>query len=85
MESLITLLELLNGFSPLGIIALLVVVLWYQSRNAVTNAKHLSTIQENHLHPIPDMEDSLKRIETLLQSMNDNLIWVRARMNGGSK
>ena len=46
----------------------------------------LIEIKDNHLHDIKnclnDIKESNKRMENHLQTMNDNLIYIRARTNG---
>ena len=89
VEAITTLFQVANTLSPLAVIALLVIVvimlLQAKNKNLLDMPAQLDTLSNNHLSGLPDMEDSLKRIETLLQSINDNIIYVRARINGGSK
>jgi len=88
METLISLLATLNTLSPLAVIALLglVIFMLVKAKEAKSDVDaKVATITDNHLHGLPDMEDSLKRIENLLQNMNDNIIYIRARVNGSNK
>lgn len=72
------LLKTLSNMSPLGVIALLGYVVYL----LVKNSKAVESVSNNHLSGLPDMEDSLKRIETLLMTMNANIIYIAARVNG---
>ena len=85
MESLIQLLNVLNSFSPVGVIALLglVIFMLVKAKDAKLDVdKKMSVISDNHLSGLPDMVSSLARIEDLLQSMNDNIVYIKARLNG---
>lgn len=64
MDTLLSLLSMLNGLSPLAIIALLVMVLGYQMKTQTKNETAFSTITDNHLHELPEMLKILQRIET---------------------
>ena len=83
MESLISLLGVLNTLSPLAVIALLGVIIFMLVKGKTAADSKVDTIVTNHLHSVPDMAVSLERIEALLQSMNENIIWIKARVNGG--
>lgn len=68
----------LNTLTPLGLAGLLALIMFYQSKNKTA----MTDISDNHLSGLPDMADSLRRIEGLLQNMNDNIVYIRARVNG---
>ncbi len=70
----------LNSLTPLGLAGLLGVVIYLQVRNQTK----VKTITENHLHGLPEMAESLRRIETTLKDINDHVIYLRARVNGKS-
>lgn len=78
LQTLKTAIELLNTLSPIGLAGLLGFILWKQ----IQNNKTVVAVKDNHLHELPEMSASLGRIETLLQNMNDNIIYIRARVNG---
>ena len=75
MEILIQLLTVLNSMSPLGVIALLGVIIFLQ----VKNTKRVTKIETNDLHSLPDMLETLQRIEVTL---NKEFSYLRARLNG---
>ena len=79
MESLIPLLGTLNSLSPLGIIALLGVIIFMLVKGKGEVAGKVDVLAENHLH---DVGDSLRRIEALLQNVNDHIVYIRAKVNG---
>ena len=83
MEPLIGLLTLLNSLSPLAVIGLLATIIYIQMNGKTAVDQKVQTVATNHLHDLPEMSESLKRIESLLQSINENIIYVRARVNGG--
>lgn len=86
MDTITTLLSQLNSLSPLGVIALLGLIIYMlvKAKDAKVDVDaKIDMIRDNHLHGLPEMTESLKRIETVLQNINDNLVWVKARINGG--
>ena len=90
MEIILTLLStigmlrtIVTVLSPYAVLVLLGLVLFYQYRHFNGNAKKLDTLTDNHLHPLPEMEAALTRIEALLQSMNNNIIYIRAKVGNG--
>jgi hypothetical protein len=82
MSLLISFLSALNTLTPLAVIGLLVLVLFYQSKNNTTSRLSLFNLSNNHLSGLPDMAASLERMETILKTINDNIVYIRARMNG---
>lgn len=81
METLKTVIEVLNSLSPLGLAGLLGFIIW----KLVQSGRSLDAVKENHLHPLPEMVATLERIEKLMQTMNDNIIYIKARVNGKSE
>ena len=79
MDLLLQILQILSNFSPLGVIALLGVVIFMLVKAKQEVAGKVDVLADNHLH---EVNDSLRRIETLLQDINTNVIWLRARANG---
>jgi hypothetical protein len=85
MELLTSLLTAANSMTPLGLAALLGVVIFLQVKNqraVMANQKGVAEISGNHLSGLPDMANDLRDIKALLQNINDNVIYVRARING---
>lgn len=85
MAEIVSLISTLNSLTPLAIIALLVIVLFYQSRNnqvAVAHTEVLNTVKTNDLHNLPEMLAILQRIEV---TMGENFAYLRARLNGGDR
>lgn len=86
MDAIAALLTQLNTLSPLGVIALLGLIIYMlvKAKDAKVDVDaKIDMIKDNHLHGLPEMAEALKRIETVLQNMNDNIVWVKARINGG--
>lgn len=81
METLKTVVDVLNSLSPLGLAGLLGFIIY----KLIQNDKSLETVKYNHLHPLPEMAASLERIEKLMQTLNDNVIYIKARVNGKSE
>lgn len=75
---MVELFQSLNALSPLAVIALLAYVIFLQ----VKNQRGQSRIATNHLHELPEMMNALRRIEEALQKLNDNIVYIRARVNG---
>ncbi len=89
METLKGLIELFNSLSPLGLAGLLGFIIYklIEGNKSLTSmsadsTSRLESIASNHLHGLPEMTASLERIEKILQAMNDNIIYIRARVNG---
>lgn len=79
MELLINLLTTLNSLTPLAVIALLGLVLFIQARHQKTNSAQMTKIETNDLHNLPDMLETLQRIEVTL---NREFSYLRARLDG---
>ena len=75
MDSLVVLLQALNAMSPVGVIALLALIIYKQ----VQAARKVTKIETNDLHTLPDMLETLQRIEVL---MSREFSYIRARLNG---
>ena len=86
MDAIVTILEIASTLSPIAVIALLAVIIFLLVKARATNLfdvpDKVDAISDNHLSGLPDMAESLKRIESQLQNMNDNIIYIRARVNG---
>lgn len=85
MQEIAALISALNSLTPLGLAALLSFVIYMQIRAN----KGQRNIAENHLHGLPEMAasiermtESLERIESLMLQMNNNVTYIRARING---
>ena len=79
---MIPLLATLNDLSPLAVIALLALIILMQVRNR----RSVTSLRDNHLHTLigglAEAVACLRRIEERQNSMNDCLIWIKARLNG---
>lgn len=85
MDAIVVLLQTLNTLSPLGVIAMLglVIFMLVKAKSAKSDMdEQIALISHNHLSGLPEMAESLRRIESLLQTMNDNITYIRARVNG---
>ncbi len=68
----------LNALTPLGLAGGLAYIIYVLAKQK----KQVSNLQTNHLHELPEMAADLRAMRELLQSVNDNVIYVRARING---
>lgn len=91
-EAISNFLTSLNSVTPLGIITLLALVLFYQTKNMkATEKQHdtLVTMRGNDLHELPEMADDLRTLVETLQrmevKMSEEFSYIRARLNGGNK
>ena len=75
MELLIQLLATLNSMTPLAVIALLGLVIFLQ----VKNQKKIGKIEDNDLHDLPEMAETLQRIEVMLSK---EFSYIRERLSG---
>ena len=74
-DAIIALLTTLNTLSPLAVIALLALVLFYQGKND----RKLHVMKTNDLHHLPEVVETLQRIEV---NMERNFATVIAKLNG---
>ena len=72
------LVQALNSVTPLGLAAGMGYIIYLQ----VKNKGRVKAIETNHLHGLPEMAATLERIEAALKGINDNVIHIRARVNG---
>ena len=82
VESLIELLNTLNGMSPLAVIALLAVILYRQTQSH----RQVTTLKNNDLHEMPDLVAEVRIISATLQrievKMGEDFAYLKARANG---
>jgi len=79
-------LSALNSLSPLGLAALLALILFFQSRNnkaSVEALNALDTIRGNDLHGLPEMTAKLDRIVDALDRVESALNRVET-VNAGA-
>lgn len=80
MEELTSLLTLLNNLSPLAIIGLLAIIIYKLVwRDKPASEKSVNEIRDNHLHELPEIAETLRRIE---QKMGEEFSYIKARLNG---
>jgi hypothetical protein len=82
METLVSVFEMLNAVSPLGLAALLAYVIYLLVKGKTSTDAKVETIATNHLHGLPEMADTLKEIQLTLTSLD---AYLRARLNGGPR
>lgn len=82
MESLNSLLQILNTLSPLAVIALLAVIIFMlvQQQKGVAKQEQVNEIRDNHLHDLPAMLETLQRIEVKL---GEEFAFIRAKLSNG--
>ncbi len=86
----------LTNVQPIGVIALLGIViymlvkeqkgLWRRQNAATETDDHgqpitLKTIATNHLHELPEMAETLRRMESTLNELAKDMSYIRGRMN----
>lgn len=70
--------QTLNGITPLGLAAGLAYVIYLQ----VTNRGRVANLETNHLHELPEMANTLRRIEAAMTEMRSDVVHIKARVNG---
>ena len=88
MEALIEFLNALNTVTPLAVIALLGLaiffIVWKNPFKPVEDS--LTEVKNNHLHELPAMAESLRDIASTLQrmevKMGEEFSHIKARLNG---
>ena len=69
-----------NAISGLGFTGLVVVLAIPKLKKLVFgNGTEIQELKDNHLHTI---NETLERIEKKLETINDNIIWLKAKQNG---
>ena len=82
MEPLLEFLKTLNSLSPLAVIALLGTIIFMLVKGKTASAEKLKEVQENHLHELPEIAETLRRIE---QRMGEDFSYIKAKLNGHQK
>ena len=88
MESLVSFLAALNTLTPLAVIGLLGLaiffIVWKNPFKPLESS--LSEVKNNHLHELPAMAESLRDISATLQrmevKMGEDFAHLKARING---
>jgi hypothetical protein len=76
LDSLKMAVELLNGLSPIGIIAILAYIVYLLiSKNGPVKA-----ISDNHLSGLPEMNATLLRIEVTMNEVRDGINFLKGRI-----
>jgi hypothetical protein len=76
MDALITFLNTLNSLSPLAIIGLLGTVIFMLVKGKTASAKALHTVQTNHLHELPEIAETSRRISEVLTRIETKLDFI---------
>lgn len=61
---ILVLLRTANSLSPIAVIALLAIVIFYQAKGATKTEDSFDTLTTNHLHELPSILEILQRMET---------------------
>ena len=69
------LIDKLNSLSPLGLAGGLAYIIYLQ----IKMRKGQDNLRINHVHEI---KETLEDIKGILQVMNDNIVWIKAKING---
>mgnify|MGYP001559784614 FL=1 len=69
------LIDKLNSLSPLGLAGGLAYIIYLQ----IKMRKGQDNLRFNHVHEI---KEALEDIKGILQVMNDNIVWIKAKING---
>jgi len=77
MDGILELLTALNSMSPLGVTALLGVIIYILVKRQPSKAE-LSDVKTNHLHELPAMAETLRRMESL---MIENFTEIRIQLS----
>ena len=68
----------LNALTPLGLAGGLAYVIYL----LVKNQRKVHAIGANHLHELPQMAADIRAMRERMDSMNEHVVYIRARMNG---
>lgn len=81
-------LHTINDFTPLGIIALLGIIIFFMVWKSPLKPLEtsLAEVKDNHLHELPAMAESLRDISATLQrmevKMGEEFSYLKAKVNG---
>lgn len=75
---MIDIIHALNSLTPLGLAGGLGYVIYL----LVKNQRKVHQIGANHLHELPQIASDIRAMRDQLQTMNDHIIYIRARVNG---
>lgn len=67
MTEVLELIKAANGITPLGLSALLAVIIWMLVRGKKSVAAQVRALGDNHLHSVPDIAANMERIVDTLQ------------------
>lgn len=83
MDAITSLLTLLNTLSPLAVIALLGLVIFMlvkaRAKNLLDVGDKVDLLSSNHLHELPEIAETLRRIEVKL---GEEFSYIKAKLNG---
>ena len=88
VSTIAQILHTINTFTPLGIIALLGVIIFFMVWKSPLKPleKSLTEVKDNHLHKLPVMAESLREISGTLQRMEVKMVeefsFLKAKVNG---
>jgi hypothetical protein len=80
--NILEVLNALNTLSPLAVIGLLAYVVYLLVNNRKETTTKLDEVTSNHLHELPEIADTLRRIESALLNVQRDTIYIKARING---
>lgn len=77
---IVAILQALLGMSPLAIIGLLGTIIFMMVKQGKwSTEKSVKEIQNNHLHELPEIAETLRRIE---QKIGEDFSYIKAKLNG---
>lgn len=80
MDAIVSLLNTLNGLTPLAVIGLLGTIIFLLVKGKTSTDRKVDEIRGNDLHELSEMAETLRRIEIKLF---EEFSYLRARINGG--
>lgn len=87
MEWLVTLLQTLNSLSPLGVIALLGVVIFMMVKGKTAADQKVETLANNHLHEMPELASNMKETVEILRrieiKLGTDFAYIKAKLGNG--
>lgn len=81
-ELTVELARIVGGFTPIAIIGLLVIVIGLQLWISYKGGQKHAELTSNHLHDLPEIRQTLARIEVSLNNISGSLSYIIGRLNG---
>ena len=71
----------LTNVQPIGVIALLGLIIYI----LIGRRNDQKDLKDNHLHELPEIANTLRRMEVQQREIAENIVHIKARVNGPAR